>query len=141
MGGDEHPARIASHRSMDAVGRKAKDEWVALFAEDGFVQDPVGRSPLDETGQGHHGHAAIGAFWDATIASIERVEFELHDSFAAGDEVANVATILAHLPGGMVMRTDGVFVYRINPDGLLHSLRAFWEWDRAMATIGQATSG
>jgi steroid delta-isomerase len=135
MGEDEHPARLASRRSMDAVGRGARDEWVALFAEDGFVQDPVGRSPLDETGHGHHGRAAIGAFWDATIASIERVEFELHDSFAAGDEVANVATILAHLPGGMVMRTDGVFVYRINPDGLLHSLRAFWEWDRAMATI------
>jgi steroid delta-isomerase len=135
MAAEEHPARAASQRSMDAVGRKAKDEWVALFAEDGFVQDPVGRSPLDETGLGHHGHEAIGAFWDATIASIERVGFELHDSFAAGDEVANVATILAHLPGGMVMRTDGVFVYRVNPDGLLHSLRAFWEWDRAMATI------
>ena len=121
---------------MDAVARKAKDEWVALFAEDGFVQDPVGPSPLDETGEGHHGHDAIGRFWDATIASIEQVEFEIHDSFASGDEVANVATILAHLPGGSVMRTDGVFVYRIRPDGLLRSLRAFWEWDRAMATIG-----
>ena len=79
---DEHPARAASHRSMDAVARKAKDEWVALFAEDGFVQDPVGRSPLDETGEGHHGHDGIGRFWDATIAGIERVEFEIHDSFA-----------------------------------------------------------
>lgn len=120
---------------MDAVSRKARDEWVALFAEDGFVQDPVGRSPLDGTGDGHHGHEAIGRFWDATIASIERVEFEIHDSFAAGDEVANVATIFAHLPGGLVMRTDGVFVYRVDADGLLCSLRAFWEWDRAMATI------
>lgn len=120
---------------MDAVGRKARDEWVALFADDGFVQDPIGRSPLDQTGEGHHGHDAIGAFWDATIASIEKVEFEMHDSFATGDECCNVATILAHLPGGLVMRTDGVFVYRINPDGKLHSLRAFWEWDRAMATI------
>jgi ketosteroid isomerase-like protein len=125
---------------MDAVGRKAKDEWVALFAEDGFVQDPVGPSPLDETGDGHHGRDAIGRFWDATIASIEQVEFEIHDSFASGDEVANVATILAHLPGGSVMRTDGVFVYRIGTDGLLRSLRAFWEWDRAMATIGPASA-
>jgi ketosteroid isomerase-like protein len=134
----EHPARAASKRSMDAVGRKAKDEWVALFAEDGFVQDPVGRSPLDESGEGHHGHEAIAAFWDATIATIERVGFEIHDSFAAGDECCNVATIWAHLPGGMVMRTDGVFVYRIGPDGLLRSLRAYWEWDRAMATIAPA---
>jgi ketosteroid isomerase-like protein len=141
MTDEEHPARAASHRSMDAVGRKARDEWVALFAEDGFVQDPVGRSPLDETGEGHHGHEAIGRFWDATIASIERVEFEIHDSFASGHEVANVATILAHLPGGLLMRTDGVFVYDVGPDGLLRSLRAFWEWDRAMATIAPTPPG
>ncbi len=132
---DEHPARAMSHRSMDAVKRRAKDEWVALFADDGFVQDPVGRSPLDETGEGHHGQNAIAAFWDATIAGLEDVGFEIHDSFAAGDECANVATILAHLPGGQVMRTEGVFVYRLAPDGRLQSLRAFWEWDRAMATI------
>jgi steroid delta-isomerase len=136
MSEDEHPARAMSKRSMDAVARKAKDEWVALFAEDAFVQDPVGVSPLDETGEGHHGHEAIGRFWDATIASIEKVGFEIHDSFAAGDECCNVATILAHLPGGSVMRTDGVFVYRLNPAGKLQSLRAYWEWDRAMATIG-----
>ena len=123
---------------MDCVGRRARDEWVALFAENGFVQDPVGPSPLDESGLGHHGHAAIGAFWDANIAILEQVGFDIRDSFAAGDECANVGTILAHLPGGLLMRTEGVFVYRVNPDGRLHSLRAFWEWDRAMATIGPA---
>jgi steroid delta-isomerase len=131
------PARAASHRSMDAVRRKARDEWLALFAEDGFVQDPVGPSPLDETGEGHHGREAIGRFWDATIAGLAKVEFAIHDSFASGDECANVATIYAHLADGNVMRTDGVFVYRVGPDGLLRSLRAHWEWDRAIATIGR----
>jgi ketosteroid isomerase-like protein len=135
MADEEHPARAMSKRSMDAVKRKAKDEWLALFADDGYVQDPVGVSPLDESGEGHHGHAAIGAFWDATIATLEDVGFEIHDSFAAGDECANVATILAHLPGGLVMRTEGVFIYRLDADGKLQSLRAIWEWDRAMATI------
>jgi steroid delta-isomerase len=134
----EHPARAMSHRSMDAVGRKARDEWIALFAPDGVVQDPVGASPLDPTGDGHRGPEAIGAFWDATIAGLDRVEFAIHDSFASGDEVANVATIFAHFPDGNVMRTDGVFVYRLDAEGRLESLRAFWEWDRAMATIGPA---
>ena len=133
---DVHPARAGSQRSMDAVRRKAKDEWVALFAEDGVVQDPVGPSPLDESGEGHHGREAIGRFWDATIAGLERIEFDIRDSFAGGDECANVGTILAHLPGGGVMRTEGVFVYRVGPDGLLRSLRAHWEWDRAIATLG-----
>jgi ketosteroid isomerase-like protein len=121
---------------MDYVTRHAKEEWLALFADDAVVQDPVGPSPFDATGEGHRGKEAIAAFWDATIATVERFEFLIADSFAAGDEVANVGTIVSHLPGGMVLRTDGVFAYRIGPDGLLRSLRAFWEWDRAMATLG-----
>jgi ketosteroid isomerase-like protein len=131
----DHPARAAARRSMDCVTRHAKDEWLALFADDAVVEDPVGPSPFDEAGAGHRGRDAIAAFWDATIATVERFEFRIADSFAAGDEVANVGTIVSHLPGGMALRTDGVFVYRVGPDGRLRSLRAFWEWDRAMATL------
>jgi ketosteroid isomerase-like protein len=123
---------------MDCVGRKAREEWLDLFADDGFVQDPVGASPLDSAGDGHHGREAIGAFWDATIAGLDHIEFTIHDSFAAGDEVANVATIWAFFPDGNRLQTDGVFIYRINAAGRLQSLRAIWEWDRAMATIGPA---
>jgi steroid Delta-isomerase len=32
-----------------------------------------------------------------------------------------------------------VFTYRVAPDGLIKSMRAFWEVDRAMATLRQAT--
>jgi len=135
----EHPARTASRRSMDAVIRGAKDEWLALFAPDAVVEDPIGRSPLDPTGEGHHGPAAIAAFWDKTIAQAERFEFAIDDSFAAGDEVANVGTISAYLPGGTRVDTEGVFTYRVGPDGLIRALRAFWEVDRAMATLRKAT--
>jgi steroid delta-isomerase len=133
-----HPARTASRKSMDAVTRGAKDEWVALFAEDGVVEDPVGRSPFDREGKGHHGRAGIAAFWDLTIANVERFEFAIKDSFAAGDEVANVGTITTYLPGGSVVDTEGVFVYKVNADGLIVSMRAFWEMDRAMATLRRA---
>jgi steroid delta-isomerase len=130
-----HPARTASRRSMDAVTRGAKDEWLALFAEDAVVEDPVGRSMFDPTGDGHRGRTAISAFWDLTIANAERFEFDIRDSFAAGLEVANVGTITAFLPGGSVVDTEGVFVYRVNEDGLIVSLRAFWETERALATL------
>lgn len=130
-----HPARTASRRSMDAVSRGAKEEWLALFAEDGVVEDPVGKSMFDAEGNGHRGRAAIGAFWDMTIANVERFEFVMRDSFAAGNEVANVGTITAFLPGGSRVDTDGVFVYRVDDDGLIRSMRAFWETERAMATL------
>ena len=44
-----HPARTASRRSMDAVSRGAKDEWLALFAEDAVIEDPVGVSMFDRS--------------------------------------------------------------------------------------------
>jgi ketosteroid isomerase-like protein len=131
----EHPARTASRRSMSAVTRGAKEEWLALFAPDAVVEDPVGPSPLDPTGEGHHGKEGISAFWDKTIAQVERFEFVIEDSFAAGDEVANIGVISAFMPGGVRVDTEGVFVYRVRPDGLVASLRAFWEVERAMATM------
>jgi steroid Delta-isomerase len=71
------------------------------------------------------------------IANVERFEFDIRDSFAAGNEVANVGTITAFLPGGSRVDTEGVFVYRVNEDGLIVSMRAFWETERAMATLHQ----
>ncbi|OLF18970.1 nuclear transport factor 2 family protein [Actinophytocola xanthii] len=133
-----HPARAASRRSMDAVSRGAKEEWLALFAEDGVVEDPIGVSMFDPTGDGHRGRAAIAAFWDKAIAGVERFQFDIRDSFAAGDEVANVGTITAFLPGGSRVDTEGVFVYRVDAAGLIVSMRAFWETERAMATLRQA---
>jgi ketosteroid isomerase-like protein len=133
-----HPARVAARRSMDAVIRGAKDEWLALFAEDAVVEDPVGSSIFDPEGVGHHGKAAISAFWDKAIALAERFEFDIRDSFAAGSEVANVGTISAFLPGGMRVDTEGVFVYRVDEAGQIQSLRAFWETERTMATMRRA---
>jgi ketosteroid isomerase-like protein len=123
---------------MDAVTRKAKDEWLALFAEDAVVEDPVGPSMFDAAGKGHHGREGISAFWDMAIAGVERFEFTMHDSFAAGSECANVGVISAFLPGGARVDTEGVFVYRVGEDGLIRSVRAFWETERAMATFTQS---
>ncbi len=134
----EHPARRASQRSMDAVGRQAKDEWLALFAEDAIVEDPVGPSHFSPDGAGHRGKQAIAAFWDASVAVTDRLEFAIHDSFACGSEVANVGVITATVGGGMQMDSEGVFVYRVNEAGLIVSLRAFWETGRAMGTLRDA---
>lgn len=133
-----HPAREASLRSMSAVSRGARDEWLALFAADAVVEDPVGPSMFDPPGAGHHGHAGIAAFWDAAIASAARITFTVRDSFAAGDEVANVGTVTSFLPDGSRLDAEGVFVYRVGTDGLIRSLRAFWEVERAMATLRPA---
>lgn len=124
----KHPARRASWRSMDAVARGDKQAWLDNFAADASVQDPVGKSMIDPTGEGHRGRAAIEKFWDANIASC-RPMFCLQSSIACGDECANVGTLMIQFPNGVVTKLYGVFVYRVNADGKVASLRTYWETD------------
>jgi steroid Delta-isomerase len=133
---DEHPARLAAQRSMAAVRKKAKDEWLALFADDAVVEDPVGKSPLDPEGKGQVGKVAIGKFWDSNIGPND-VDFDIRHSYAAGHEVANVGAVITTMPGGMKAVAEGVFVYRVNDEGKLLSLRAFWEFDQMMRSLAQ----
>ena len=125
---DDRSARAASLRSRDAVQRRDKDAWVAIFADDAVVQDPVGVSPLDPTGLGHHGKEAIAAFWDTVIAA-NPIRMDLRSSHAGGNEVANVIRMTTTLPDGTQVGCELVAVYKVRDDGLVESLRAFWEFD------------
>ncbi len=127
----DHPARHASRASMEAVEAKDPDRWVALFAEDACVEDPIGPSIFDPTGEGHRGHAAIRAFYDTVIGANDSISFTIRESIACGNEVANIGTITTVLPGGGgTVHADGVFTYRVNEEGKVIALRAFWEMDR-----------
>jgi ketosteroid isomerase-like protein len=125
----EHAARLASQRSMEAVHKKDKQAWLDNFADDAVVEDPIGVSALDPTGKGQRGKEAIAKFWDAQIGP-NKVMFNIRESFAAGDEVANVGTITVVMAGGLTTLVDGVFTYRVNAVGKLASLRAYWEVDK-----------
>ena len=124
---DEHPARRAGLLSQRYVANGEREKWLDLFADDGMIQDPVGPSPLDPTGKGHRGRAAIAAFWDNVISK-GQVSFDYPKSYAAGDECAFTGAVINTFPGGKEFRAHGVFVYRVNEAGKLLSLRAFWEF-------------
>lgn len=131
-----HPARAAARASMTAVAEGRKDDWLALFAPDALVQDPVGPSMLDPEGEGHRGAEAIGRFWDKNFGAVSRFHFRVQDSFANGSSCANVATITMWLgDSGTTMKVDMVGVYTVDSAGKIASLRAYWEPDRAMATV------
>jgi steroid Delta-isomerase len=124
-------ARELGIRSRAAVTAGDRDGWLALFADDAIVADPIGPSPFDPEGRGHQGRDAIATFYDTVIASSEAITFEITDSYLCGDEVADVGIIRTTLAGGThqaVVR--GVYTYRSDGTGKLASLRAFWEFDR-----------
>jgi steroid delta-isomerase len=124
------PAHLAGKRSREAVGARDKQAWLDVFADDGIVEDPIGPSHFDPEGNGHRGKEAISAFWDMAIAPTDKIEFEFGDSYQCGNEEANVGKIVITASGYQVV-ADGVFTYRVNADGKMAALRAYWEVDRA----------
>lgn len=129
----DHPAHVAGQRSRDAVAARDKEAWLAVFADDAIVQDPIGPSHFDPEGKGHRGRDEISAFWDKAIASTDKIEFNFDDTFQCGDEEANVGNITITMGGHQIV-TEGVFTYRANEQGQLVALRAYWELDRAAKT-------
>ena len=128
-------ARDLARKSQAAVRAKDREAWLALWAPDAVVQDPIGPSPFDPAGNGHRGPAAIAAFYDTVIAPNELITFEIEDSYLCGDEVADVGIIRTVLPGGRHVATvHGVYTYRSNGAGQLAALRAFWEFDQVELT-------
>jgi steroid Delta-isomerase len=128
----EHPAHVAGKRSREAAMARDKEAWLALFADDAIVEDPIGPSHFDPEGNGHRGKEAIAAFYDKAIAPSE-LQFNFVETFQCGNEEANVGSIVITAAGYQVI-ADGVFTYRVNDEGKIVALRAYWELDRATAS-------
>ena len=132
---DDHPGRALAKKSYGLVATGNKEEWLKLFTDDAVVMDPVGPSFFDPEGKGHHGKEGIANFWDTAIAMVKKFHFTVNDSFANGNNCANVAVFTTTLEDGTTIDTELVAVYEITDDGTqIKSMKAYWEPDRAMAT-------
>jgi steroid delta-isomerase len=121
----EHPARLAGLRSQKYASERNREAWLGLFAADAVLEDPVGISPLDEVGKGHAGKEAIATFYDTYIGS-GRVSFDYPRSFACANECAFVGRVFNQLgDDAEEAGSEGVFIYKVNDEGKLVSLRAF----------------
>jgi steroid delta-isomerase len=120
-------ARDLSRMSAERIKAHERDGWIALFADDALVQDPVGPSVFDPEGKGHHGKDGVARFYDMAIAPNKDVTFEIHDSHLCGDEVANVVTLHITMADGNQVKLPTVICYKATKDGKIASLRAFWE--------------
>ncbi|MFZ2510862.1 MAG: nuclear transport factor 2 family protein [Gordonia sp. (in: high G+C Gram-positive bacteria)] len=134
---ENHPAVLAGRRSREAVALRNKAAWLANFAADGTVEDPVGPSMFDEAGVGHRGAQQLSEFWDKTVGTTEKIDFIFDKEIICGDEVAYIGKIVTHI-GGHITESDGVFTYKADGDGKLAALRAFWEVEATMNSLRPA---
>lgn len=111
--------------SMSAVKAGDRAGWLALFADDALVQDPVGPSDWDSSGEGLRGKEAIGGFYDAFSAYLAGFDFEVHHMATGNSEVAVFATMHSTLKDGSRFSTTAISIYDVADDGRIRSLRSF----------------
>ena len=131
-------AQELSFLSRDYAVAKDKENWLALFAKDALVQDPIGKSPLDPEGNGHKGIAAIEIFYDTVIANGD-IKFTIIESIPCADECANYAQIV-NLVGDIKIETKMIVIYRINSNNKIESLRAFWDYQKMENQLNELLS-
>ena len=131
---DTHPAILASANSARFAMARDKESWLALFADDAFLADPVGPSPFDPAGEGQRGKAAIESFWDKAIAR-SRLTIEASQRISCANTCAAVLRVTNDLGGGKQTVVDMVGIYEVNDAGKLVSLKVHWSWDQLAAQL------
>ena len=117
---DEKKLRQAVNRYLDAVQRQSTEDYVACFAKDGSLEDPVGRPAVV-------GHDAIAAFFEKNIKPLDAVEVELFEDQVrvSGRSVAVVFKAI-FTGGGRRRQLIPIEVQDFDDEGLITSMRAYW---------------
>lgn len=103
---------------MQRFSAKDRDGWLALFAPDATVEDPVG-SPV------RHGMSEIGAFFDESHAAPDSIELVPDGpAIVLGNEASFRFTVRADL-AGTVFTLVAIDVMTFDDEARITSQRAF----------------
>lgn len=136
-----HLAVEANKKSIKYASEGNKEAWLALYTEDAVVADPVGISPMDPSGKGHQGIAAIEQFWD-TVIGPANIEINAEKRWTSGDYCCCVAQVARNdLGDGKYTYCDMLAVYEVNEEGLITRMQAHWSFDDMMAQLAAFNDG
>lgn len=126
----QSPALIASQASWRCVQAHDREGWLALMADDVVIEDPIGKAVTNPDGNGVRGKEDVGAFFDANIAA-NRLTITCEETFPSGSpaEIAHILLLHSRFEGGLTSTVRGVFTYRVNDEGLITSMRGYWNMD------------
>jgi ketosteroid isomerase-like protein len=128
----KHLAVEANKKSIKYAMEGNKEAWLSLYTDDAVVADPVGISPMDPTGVGHKGRAAIEKFWDNVIGP-SNINIRVDKRWTSGDRCCCVAQVARNdLGEGKLTDCDMLAIYEVNDKGLITRMAAHWCWDDMM---------
>ncbi len=126
----EHPAVKANIQSTQLASQGNKQAWLALYADDALLKDPVGISLLEPTGEGHKGIAAIEAFWD-TVIGPSNITLNVKQRVISGARNCAVfQTVVNDIGKGKTTEVDMIATYEVNDEGLIVEMCAYWNFDQ-----------
>ena len=101
------------------AGREAdKDAWLALFADEATLEDPVGTDVV-------RGPDELSAFYDRTMGSTEGIDNELHELRVAGNTAAFLFTLRIGWRGRRY-EVSPIDVLEFDEAGKIIRMRAHW---------------
>lgn len=130
-----HPAVAANMKSVELAAKKDREGWLALYADDAIVQDPVGKSMFDPAGNGHIGKEAIAKFYD-TVIGRSNLTITVHQRIISGERAVAVLQTAENDLGKIKTKVDMVAIYEVNDDGKIQRMSAFWNWDDMKKQLG-----
>ncbi|MDR2281441.1 MAG: nuclear transport factor 2 family protein [Gordonia sp. (in: high G+C Gram-positive bacteria)] len=117
---DHRQAMLATAKgSPTAVAAHDKDAWLALFTDDGIVNDPVGSAP-------HRGSDELSAFYDTFIAP-NTVVFHPHHDIVCGDVVVRDVTLEIRMSDAVALSVPVHLRYEMSGPDRIAGLYAHWE--------------
>lgn len=132
---EKNTSAIAAHKQSIANAMAGnKEQWLAVFADDALVQDPVGPSPFDPEGKGFRGKERLSEFWDLMIEP-SNLTIVPHKRLPCGDKIVAVSMTATNDLGEIKTEIEMVVTYEVNDDGKVISLKAYWDLDALMAQL------
>jgi steroid delta-isomerase len=115
------PAERAIRQHCDYWNARDQEAWSALFAADVVFEDPVGAPPKV-------GREAVRQSWERSLTPGREWRLVPTRIHTGGSEAVVVMRNEGNLHGQSVV-VDSLEVWRVNEDGLVVSVRAFFEPD------------
>jgi len=130
---DREAVLRAAKASPELAGQHDKERWLALYADDAVLEDPVGtRASHKGRRQGRLGDE-LGRFYEAFIAA-SGIEMVARQDIVSDMHVFRAVDILTtNLKTGLKMRVPANLLYEIVPrDGglAIRRMQAHWELNR-----------
>lgn len=122
-----NPAQKALHavveRSPACVAVHDREGWLALFAADAFIEDPVGSAPAPKES------GVLGRFYDTFIAPHD-IRFAIRHDHFLGNDVFRDAVIHTRVRPGVEVEVAAYLLYQITERGgelQVQRMAAHWQ--------------